>query len=195
MNKINLSSYFENNYRSLVKRYNFYDTEDIHKSWITTLNFQGLKVLDVGSGSGRDALYYASQGAEVTAIDFSSNMISYAKTKDYLNKVNWIEDELPNLISQEHTSYFDLIAATAILMFLSPEDQIVALKRLSELLCANGKIIITFKEDLEDNLAYKLSPVFINTAKNLGFEVKIVDGGVDKNSTHNVYWTLFILSL
>ncbi|MFB0999300.1 MAG: class I SAM-dependent methyltransferase, partial [Colwellia sp.] len=79
----------------------------------------------------RQALYYASQGAEVTAIDFSSNMISYAKTKDYLNKVNWIEDELPNLISQEHTSYFDLIAATAILMFLSPEDQIVALKRLS----------------------------------------------------------------
>jgi len=195
MNKINPNSYFENNYRSLVKRYNCYDTEDIHKSWISNVNFQGLKVLDVGSGSGRDALYYASQGAEVTAIDFSSNMISYAKAKDYFNKINWIEDELPNLASQEHSSNFDLIAATAILMFLSPEEQILALKRLFELLCANGKIIMTFKEDLEDNLAYKLSPVFIDTAKSLGFEVKVVDGGVDKNSSHNVYWTLFILSL
>jgi len=195
MNKISPKVHFEKHYRRLVERYNTYDTEKVHQKWIFDTRFKGLNILDVGSGSGRDALYYSSHGAKVTAIDFSSSMVRYAKAKDTSNTVNWIVDELPKLDTQKHNPTFDLIVATAVFMFLSPEEQILALKRLFELLCNKGRLIITFKEDLEDDCTNELSPHFISTAQNLGFEVQVVDGGKDSSGRKDVTWTLFIFSL
>lgn len=45
-------------------------------------SLKGRKLLDVGCGSGQDALYFASQGAEVHGIDISEKEIDIAKQKN-----------------------------------------------------------------------------------------------------------------
>jgi malonyl-CoA O-methyltransferase len=44
-------------------------------------NVRGLRVLDVGCGTGRHALRMAGAGASVTAVDFSEGMLAAAKRK------------------------------------------------------------------------------------------------------------------
>ncbi len=48
-------------------------------------NVQGLRVLDMGCGTGRHALWLAQAGARVTGIDFSEAMLvkAHEKTTDY----------------------------------------------------------------------------------------------------------------
>jgi SAM-dependent methyltransferase len=43
--------------------------------------FDGLRVLDLGSGPGQYALAFAQRGAEVTCHDVSANYLRYARTK------------------------------------------------------------------------------------------------------------------
>ena len=48
-------------------------------------NVQGLRVLDMGCGTGRHALWLAQAGARVTGIDFSEAMLvkAHEKTTNY----------------------------------------------------------------------------------------------------------------
>lgn len=55
---------------------------------------RGLRVLDVGSGTGRHTVRLASQGAKVTGIDFSSGMLAAAKAKPGAERVEWIAHDL-----------------------------------------------------------------------------------------------------
>ncbi|HEX2522509.1 MAG TPA: methyltransferase domain-containing protein, partial [Terriglobia bacterium] len=42
---------------------------------------RGLSVLDVGCGTGRHAIRFAQQGAQVTGVDFSAGMLGKARQK------------------------------------------------------------------------------------------------------------------
>jgi ubiquinone/menaquinone biosynthesis C-methylase UbiE len=56
---------------------------------------RGKTILDVGCGSGIYAIYFARQGAEVTGLDFSSNMLSLARKNagDEACRVSFIHDD------------------------------------------------------------------------------------------------------
>ncbi|MGD8307305.1 MAG: class I SAM-dependent methyltransferase, partial [Ignavibacteria bacterium] len=48
----------------------------------------GKKVLDMATGSGRHAIYFAKEGFEVTAVDLSKYLLSVAKKKANKNNLN-----------------------------------------------------------------------------------------------------------
>jgi SAM-dependent methyltransferase len=50
-----------------------------HKKRGERLEFEGMRVLDLGSGAGRNSLYFAEQGADVTGLEFSPTAITIAK--------------------------------------------------------------------------------------------------------------------
>jgi 2-polyprenyl-3-methyl-5-hydroxy-6-metoxy-1,4-benzoquinol methylase len=65
-----------------------YDTDGnpltaLEEPWMDRLvgEVRGLKVLDVGCGTGRHAVQFARAGAEVEALDFSAAMLEKARTK------------------------------------------------------------------------------------------------------------------
>lgn len=54
----------------------------------------GLRAVDVGCGTGRHALELASHGAEVTALDFSAEMLRRAAAKPGAERVRWVQHDL-----------------------------------------------------------------------------------------------------
>lgn len=50
-----------------------------HRKREDRLDLEGMRVLDLGSGTGRNAYYFASEGAEVTGLEFSATAIEMAK--------------------------------------------------------------------------------------------------------------------
>ncbi len=57
-------------------------------------HMHGQRVLDMGCGTGRHALWLAGQGADVTAVDFSQGMLDQARAKQGADAITWLAHDL-----------------------------------------------------------------------------------------------------
>src|SRR5687768_6025171 len=71
------------------------------------------RVLDVGCGTGRHALWLANAGANVTAIDFSEGMLAEAQRKPCAEQIRFLVHDLrePMPFSEE----FDVVISSLVL--------------------------------------------------------------------------------
>ena len=65
----------------------------------------GLSVLDVGCGTGRHSLRIASQGATVTGVDFSSEMIRRATENKWADHVRCMQHDLAKPLPFERATF------------------------------------------------------------------------------------------
>lgn len=74
-------------------------------------NVENRTILDIGCGSGIYSVYFAKKGAEVTGIDFSSNMVSFAKRNAEKEncKIKFSTNDLLKYETQERFDYSLLI--------------------------------------------------------------------------------------
>jgi SAM-dependent methyltransferase len=112
-------------------------------------NIMPSTALDVGAGSGRDANWLAAKGWQVTATEPAEALLKLAKQHSQEN-VTWCNAALPALAnlpsSHKHQhQQFDLILLSAVWMHLPSEERPAAIKRLSELLSANGRMYISLR--------------------------------------------------
>ena len=75
-----------------------YDTEDnpliqLENEHIGPIigNVSGLRLIDLGCGTGRHALRLAEAGARVTAVDFSEAMLSRARAKPGAQRIRFLQ--------------------------------------------------------------------------------------------------------
>ena len=94
-------------------------------------NVAGLKVLDLGCGTGRHALRLAENGAVVTALDFSKGMLSEARRKPGADLVDFLPHDLSEALPFAE-SEFDLVVSGLVLehlddleLFFSEIDRVV----------------------------------------------------------------------
>nr|WP_257791153.1 class I SAM-dependent methyltransferase [Salicibibacter kimchii] len=99
------------------------------------------KVLDVGFGTGVLTSKLYENGHQIDGIDFSSEMISVAKTKmPHVNLLEWdISNGLPPEISGNK---YDSIISTYTLHHLEDQEKISFITNLLSLLKKNGEILI-----------------------------------------------------
>lgn len=78
-----------------------YDAEDnplivLEKPRVTELlgGVRGLRIADIGCGTGRHALRLAAEGAIVTAVDFSEGMMERARSKPGADKIRWVHHDI-----------------------------------------------------------------------------------------------------
>src|SRR5882757_2009818 len=93
----------------------FYDTEDnplvfLEEQHIGALagNVAGLKVADLGCGTGRHALRLAAAGARVTAVDFSEAMLARARRKPGAAAISFVQHDLVKPLPLE-SAFFDRV--------------------------------------------------------------------------------------
>lgn len=71
---------------------------------------RGQRVLDMGCGTGRHALWLAGQGADVTAVDFSQGMLDQARAKQGADAVHWMVHDLHEPLPFEDRTFDKVVS-------------------------------------------------------------------------------------
>jgi SAM-dependent methyltransferase len=85
----------------------------------------GLRALDLGSGTGRHALWLAGAGATVTGVDFSEGMLEAARGKPGAEAVRFLAHDLHRPLPFPPAS-FDLVVSGLVLEHLRSLDAFFA---------------------------------------------------------------------
>jgi SAM-dependent methyltransferase len=124
-------------------------------------------VLDLGCGQGRDSIFLASLGYEVTAVDNSKigveQTVSKAEKKDL--KLNGIVADVLTLKLKEK---FDIILFDMLLHSFNREQQFEILSNYSKSLNEKGLFCIVFPDDLG-------SDHFMNILESLPYDWKLIN--------------------
>ena len=104
------------------------------------------RVLEVGAGCGTESLWFALNGADVTAIDIATDRLGVARAR-----LDWLNDRLgktlhakyveASLFEYEPEQPFDLIWLELAFHHLEPRADVYT--RLAQLLAPNGAVIIS----------------------------------------------------
>ena len=98
-----------------------YDLASTHSEVFKYQNlFSGKKVLDLGAGSGRNALYLAQQGCTVTALDQNDLALSRLNTIAQAENLNLTIDNY-DINTASLTNRYDVILSTVVFMFLQKD--------------------------------------------------------------------------
>jgi malonyl-CoA O-methyltransferase len=100
----------------------------------------GLKVIDIGCGTGRHALRLATAGAEVTAVDFSGEMLNRARAKPGAERVKFVQHDITKRLPFEIGS-FEAVFCCLVLDHISDVDAFFA--ELARLHRPNGFVTIS----------------------------------------------------
>jgi 2-polyprenyl-3-methyl-5-hydroxy-6-metoxy-1,4-benzoquinol methylase len=107
---------------------------------------RGMRVLEIGCGTGTLAVMMAARGAEVTGIDASPAMLAEAERKvdgEGLGERLTLKYMDAALIGERFpAASFDLIVATLVFSELPPDEQRFVLEACKKLLAPGGRLLI-----------------------------------------------------
>jgi 2-polyprenyl-3-methyl-5-hydroxy-6-metoxy-1,4-benzoquinol methylase len=193
--------FYSTNSLSFFEQYQSITTADVFGSAINLFPVKPSFILDIGSGSGRDAAWMAQQGHIVTAVEPAANMRKQAAVLHRQQPIQWIDDRLPELSSiNRPQSGFDFILISAVWMHLTPDDRLIALQRLASLISDEGTILISLRHGPSDP-SRPMLPINttkeIENAKNTGFKTAetVPTSEQDKLGRQNVYWEMLKLKI
>ncbi|MCC2956433.1 methyltransferase domain-containing protein [Massilia sp. IC2-477] len=183
----------------LVEQYESLAFEDVHGDLLDILPPAGATVLDVGSGSGRDAAWFAAQGYDVVAVEPSEAMLTRARQLHPSNRIHWIADSLPDLANVRRLGLsFDLILLSAVWMHVAPAARERALRKLATLLAPKGRVAISLRLGAPDTerAMYAVSlPELSNLALQFGLRIVCTSDSADRLGRSEVSWTTVVLGL
>jgi SAM-dependent methyltransferase len=115
-------------------------------------SIKGAKVLDLGCGDGSTSIFFAENGAEVTAIDISEVAIQNLNQFCQNNRINSIKPVVCSAFDIDQLGEFDFIFGSMILHHLEPFDQFAAILRKS--LASDGKCFFYENNAYSDALVW-----------------------------------------
>ena len=102
---------------------------------------QQARVLDVGCGQGRDALFMARLGHRVTAVDVSASGITDLR-RDARREGLAIDAEVADIRSYRPEGRFDVVVVDRTLHMLSADDRLRVLRVLIRATAEDGAVLI-----------------------------------------------------
>jgi protein-L-isoaspartate O-methyltransferase len=118
---------------------------DVHKPVLQLLPTASCRVLDIGSGPGRNAAQLAAMGHEVVAIEPTDELRMAAMAMYPSPSIEWVDDAQPDLTSLPQAYAFDLVMATAVWMHLDLSERRHAMPRLAASTKRRGRLIMSLR--------------------------------------------------
>jgi SAM-dependent methyltransferase len=161
-------------YHILYKNRDDKEAQLFMKNLVAFLNLkQDAKLLDLGCGRGRHAIYLNTLGFDVTGADLSSNSISYAKQFEN-ERLHFFEHDMRNPFQTKYDAIFNLF--TSFGFFEEDAEDILILKNIKEGLKKNGVAVVDFMNIKKVNNS--LIPFEEKTIDNITFKIhKFIENG------------------
>jgi SAM-dependent methyltransferase len=155
--------------------------------------------LDVGAGSGRDAVWLTSFGYDVVAAEPAAGMRREGRSRHPEPAIRWIDDRLPDLIHLHRLGLsYDVILLSAVWMHVPPAVRARAFRKLATLLKPGGIILMTLRHGPAepDRVMWPTSAGEIEAlARSHGLAVLRSIPTLDSRQRHGVSWTQLCLRL
>ena len=136
-----ISNYYESNAERYAAETISADMSEQYQRFLPLLK-KGAKILDVGSGSGRDACYFQKQGYQVTALEPSKNLCRE------IRKVFSGEIVCSEVQNYRPTERYDGIWACASLIHLQEEEVLCFFRKIDMYLNDNGIVYVSGKNGI-----------------------------------------------
>jgi len=128
------------------------DMDALYNPFINELSTSNNQyILDVGCGSGRDAVYFESLGYEVIAIDGSPQLINWAKC-NHDSDIDWQCCTFDDLVQKDWQAKFSGIWACASLLHVPFNELSILIDTLLAMLKKGGVFYISFKYGYSDRI-------------------------------------------
>ncbi len=187
--------YYAQRAASLGQRYGSVTFEDVHGGMLDLLPPAPAKVLDVGAGTGRDAVALARRGYQVVAAEPVHELWEVAQSLNPCEDVRWVEDSLPALANLQGP--FELVLLSAVWMHLAPVERGQAMERLATLLAPAGLLVISLRRGVPptDRVMFDVpaEEVVRDGERQALRLVRLVDEGADRLGRAEVRWQTVVL--
>ncbi|MBS1205884.1 MAG: tellurite resistance protein TehB [Proteobacteria bacterium] len=122
-----------------------------HSEVLNALKYiQPGKALDLGCGNGRNSLWLASQGFEVTALDKNPNSLNHLKSIRDAEGLENLHIDAADLNTLQFDGEYDFILSTVVLMFLEAQTIPGLINNMQRCTKAGGYHLIVAAMDTAD---------------------------------------------
>src|SRR5262245_35110770 len=119
---------------------------DVHKVVLHLIPQPGARMLDIGSGTGRDAAVFAAMGHSVVAVEPADALRARAMTLRASPRIEWLNDSLPELpLLRQRTEAFDAVMLTAVWMHLDEPQRRQGMPVVASLVRDCGVMIMSLR--------------------------------------------------
>jgi SAM-dependent methyltransferase len=130
----------------LFRRYEGIPAADAHRAVLHLIPAAPSSILDIGSGTGRDAAWFAGSGHRVVAVEPTDALRLPAMTLHPSPLIEWLNDSLPELASlRTRGASFDVVMLTAVWMHLDAQQRRRAMPNLAALVRDGGTVIMKIR--------------------------------------------------
>ena len=130
----------------LFKLYENFPAADAHRPVLHLIPTEPSRILDIGSGTGRDAAWFASMGHRVVAVEPIDAMRIPAMALHPSPQIEWLDDSLPDLaLLLARGEKFDVVMLTAVWMHLDAQQRRRAMPNLASLVRQGGAVIMQIR--------------------------------------------------
>jgi SAM-dependent methyltransferase len=186
-------------------QYDALSFEQVHACWQLYWPKAQL-VLDIGAGSGRDALWLAEQDCQVIAVEPATDLLRLGQLKttggcvQQDSKVQWLQDSLPELAAcYQLNLQFNTILLSAVWMHILPSERARAFRKIANLLAPGGRFVLSlrFGSFTDQRAAYPVTVDEIAAlASQFGLVLRYVsDITADAGGRAGVTWQTLVLEL
>ncbi|MEO1039470.1 MAG: class I SAM-dependent methyltransferase [Pseudomonadota bacterium] len=172
--------------------------ENVHAGFLDLLPETPKRVLDVGSGTGRDAIHLARSGHHVTACEPVDALREIGCASGAGLDIRWLDDGLPDLKAVfELDETYDVVIICGVWHHLNLDERSEGLPRIAQLMRPNALLLLSLRHGPvpSGRVAFPVSiPTALEQAERAGLSlVRRHDGDSiqQANRKAGVTWTRF----
>lgn len=143
---VNHSEYWDRIYREERPRWDLGGATPVFENWLKNVNAFGTgRIAILGCGNGHDALLFAENGFEVTAIDFAPEPLRYleANIPSHQKNIRLLKADLFAL-PEVYKGYFDFVLEYTCYCAIDPERRNEYVESVYRMLKPQGVLVALF---------------------------------------------------